>query len=115
MTPPENYQIGITPLARETPAVLIKAVTDSTLQGDPGDWGDINRVMETVSACMYDLPATHVFKRGCMKHLLVVFHVPRSATMMVVDTRDFANPQICDAVTNFGFNPATLQPIKQGI
>ena len=110
--PSLNYKLGITPHARETPAALLHAVAVATLQGDPGDWGDINRVMETVSSHMNETPSAHAFKRGDMERMIVAFHVPKDEILLLVDPRDFKTPRLREAVALLGFNPATLQPIE---
>jgi hypothetical protein len=78
------------------------------LDGDVGEWNDPERIMETVSARLVEEPSAHVFTSE-VGTVVVLLRTKHSA-VMVFDSLELNFAELQRDITEFGFNPATLQP-----
>jgi hypothetical protein len=106
----ESYElaVGLSPRMRAAGPDFVQEFMERALDGDIGEWDDPERIMENVSATVVDEPSAHVFssEQGTVVVLLRV----RNRAALVFDGGEIASPDLRKDITEFGFNPATLQP-----
>jgi hypothetical protein len=106
----QHYElsVGVSPRMRAAGPEFVGPFVQRALDGDVGEWNDPERIMETVSARVVDGPSAHVFSSegGTVVVLLRV----RYGAVLVFEAQEINSGELQRDITDFGFNPATLQP-----
>lgn len=105
-------QIGLSPELR-TPERMasVAQCMNRVLSGDPGDENDPEIIMENISAWMEDAPHCALFE--CEDTSIVLFMRIKQEQALAITVDESLTPPFQEAIQDFGFNPATLQPLEE--